>query len=170
MNQRRRRLSCLNSIADGGCQRSCPLGCVEPSLISGRAGVAARHARTGLRQGVDEGRRGDHQLACLSTWMDGATVLAAAKVQYSPSSPCSLRCAWLRVAARFPSPALRAAAGREPGRGGKAGVPVDLESRSSISPTAARAARSGLSVTGPIGCQFRVSPVQRDGLAARAAA
>ncbi|MFN7633543.1 MAG: hypothetical protein ACK5PI_02320 [Acetobacteraceae bacterium] len=38
-------------------------------------------------------------VAAASTWMDDATVLAAAKVQCSPSSPCSLRCAWLRVRA-----------------------------------------------------------------------
>lgn len=30
--------------AFGGCQRSCPLECVEPSLISGRASAVARHA------------------------------------------------------------------------------------------------------------------------------
>jgi hypothetical protein len=37
-------------------------------------------------------------------------------------------CAWLRVAPRLPSPLLRARARAEPGRGGKAGLPVELES------------------------------------------
>jgi hypothetical protein len=36
-------------------------------------------------------------------------------------------CAWLRVAPLLPSPALRAAATAAPGRGGKAGSPIEQE-------------------------------------------
>jgi hypothetical protein len=49
-------------------------------------------------------------------------VLTSGKVQCSPSSPCAragARCAWLRVAPPFPSPALRAAALPAPGRDGE---------------------------------------------------
>ena len=38
-------------------------------------------------------------------------------------------CAWLRVAPLLPSPSLRAVAQVLPGRGGKAGLPIELESR-----------------------------------------
>ena len=61
-----------------------------------------------------------------------ATVLTADKVRCSPSSPCSragAHCAWLRVAPLLPSPSLRAVAQVLPGRGGKAGLPIELESR-----------------------------------------
>ena len=37
-------------------------------------------------------------------------------------------CAWLRVAPLLPSPLLRAVAQVLPGRGGKAGLPIELES------------------------------------------
>ena len=60
-----------------------------------------------------------------------ATVLTSGKVRCSPSSPCSrgrARCAWLRVAPLLPSPSLRAAALAAPGRDGKAGSPIELES------------------------------------------
>ena len=96
-----------------------------------------------------------------------ATVLAAAKVRCSPASPCSLRCAWLRVAALLSSPPLRAVAARPPGRGGKAGSPVELESMVWLA-AATTLSRSGLRVTAPIGVQLRVGPLQRRGLASRA--
>jgi len=93
------------------------------------------------------------EVAAASTWMGGATVLAATKVQCSPSSPASLRCAWLRVAARFPSPPLRAAARREPGRGGKASAP--------IAPEAARFARlETKAVQRPHSCLRSVSAIR----------
>jgi hypothetical protein len=92
---------------------------------------------------------------------------AAAKVRCSPASPCSLRCAWLRVAARLPSPSLRAMAARAPGRDGKAGPPVEPESRASVA-VATTLSRSGLRVTAPIGVQSRVRPLHRRGLASRA--
>ena len=60
---------------------------------------------------------------------ESALVLAPGKVRCSPASPCSLRCAWLRVAPRLPSPLLRARARAGPGRDGKAGLPVEPESR-----------------------------------------
>src|SRR5919199_5341116 len=60
---------------------------------------------------------------------EDALVLAPGKVRCSPASPCSLRCAWLRVAPRLPSPVLRARAKAQPGRDGKAGLPVEPESR-----------------------------------------
>ena len=41
----------------------------------------------------------------------------------------AIRCAWLRVALLLPSPALRSAASALPGRDGKAGSPIELESR-----------------------------------------
>jgi hypothetical protein len=41
----------------------------------------------------------------------------------------SARCAWLQVAPLLPSPALRAAARVPLGRGGKAGSPIEPESR-----------------------------------------
>jgi hypothetical protein len=59
-------------------------------------------------------------------------VLTSGKVWCSPSSPCSrerARCAWLRVAPLLPSPPLRAAALAAPGRDGKAGSPIEQESR-----------------------------------------
>ena len=78
------------------------------------------------------------------------------------------RCAWLRVALLLPSPALRAAAWASPGRDGKAGSPIEPESR--ICEVAARMMmpRSGLRVTAPTGFQLRVSPLQRRGLRCRA--
>jgi len=39
---RERVRAALTGLGLGGCQRSCPLGCGEPSLISGRASAAAR--------------------------------------------------------------------------------------------------------------------------------
>ena len=79
------------------------------------------------------------------------------------------RCAWLRVAVLLPSPALRSVACALPGRGRKAGSPIEPESW--ICEVAARTmlSRSGLRVTTPTGVQFRVSPLQRRGLLARAA-
>ena len=80
----------------------------------------------------------------------------------------SARCAWLRVALLLPSPALRAAASAPPGRDGKAGSPIELESW--ICEVAARTmlSRSGLRVTAPTGFQLRVDPLQRCGLRCRA--
>ena len=79
------------------------------------------------------------------------------------------RCAWLRVALRLPSPALRAVALALPGRDGKAGSLIEPESM--ISEVAARmtTSRSGLRVTAPTGVQLRVRPLQRCGLRERAA-
>ena len=76
----------------------------------------------------------------------------------------------LRVAARFPSLALRAAARLELGRGGKAGALIEPESGVAGCAASTTLSRSGLGVTPPIGLQSRVGPLQRDGLAARAAA
>src|SRR5271166_326828 len=78
------------------------------------------------------------------------------------------RCAWLRVALLLPSPALRSAAWALPGRDGKAGSPIEPESR--ICEVAARMmmSRSGLRVTTPTGFQLRVDPLQRCGLRCRA--
>jgi hypothetical protein len=56
-------------------------------------------------------------------------------------------CAWLRVAPLLPSPALRAAATAMPGRGGKAGSPIEQESGScSLALTTARARRATMIV------------------------
>ena len=79
------------------------------------------------------------------------------------------RCAWLRVALLLPSPSLRAAAWALSGRDEKAGSPIEPES--TICEVAARTmlSRSGLRVTTPTGVQFRVCPLQRRGLLARAA-
>ena len=98
-------------------------------------------------------------------------MLTAGKVRCSPASPCSCAkalCAWLRVALLLPSPALRAAALALPGRDGKAGSPIEPESR--ICEVAARTtvSRSGLRVTTPTGVQLRVCPLQRCGLRDRA--
>src|SRR5918993_4102754 len=98
---------------------------------------------------------------------EAATVLAAVKVRCSPASPCSLGCAWLRVAARFPSPPLRAVAVGAPGRDERAGSPVEPESRVWLA-AAAALSRSGLRVTAPIGVQLRVDPLQRRGWRSRA--
>ena len=78
------------------------------------------------------------------------------------------RCAWLRVALLLPSPALRSAAWALPGRDGKAGSPIEPESR--ICEVVARMtmSRSGLRVTAPTGFQLRVRPLQRCGLRERA--
>ena len=94
-------------------------------------------------------------------------MLTAGKVRCSPSSPCSRAealCAWLRVAALLPSPALRAVAMAAPGRDEKAGSSIELESW--IWDTIwIVAVRSGLSITAPADAQFRVCRVQRLGLA-----
>src|SRR3984957_17034313 len=78
------------------------------------------------------------------------------------------RGARLRGAPLLPSPALRAAALALPGRDGKAGSPIEPESR--ICEVAARTtvSRSGLRVTTPTGVQLRVDPLQRCGLRCRA--
>ena len=69
--------------------------------------------------GVDVRRCG------LPTGDECATALTAEKVRCSPSSPCSRRCAWRRVALLLPSPSLRSVAWALPGRHGKAGSPID---------------------------------------------
>lgn len=79
------------------------------------------------------------------------------------------RCAWLRVAVLLSSPALRAVAWALPGRGGKAGSPIERESRICEVAVRTMLLRSGLRVTLPIGVQLRVGPLQRRGLLARAA-
>ena len=65
------------------------------------------------------------------TGAECATVLASGKVRCSPVSPCSrerARCAWLRVAPLLSSSPLRAVAPTAPGRGGKAGSPIEQKS------------------------------------------
>ena len=61
------------------------------------------------------------------------------------------RCAWLRVALLLPSPALRSAAWALPGRDGKAGSPIEPESR--IGEVAARtfSAVSTVAHSSPVG-------------------
>ena len=66
------------------------------------------------------------------------------------------RCAWLRVALLLPSPALRAAAWALPGRGGKAGSPIEPESWICEVAALTTVSRSGLRVTTPTGVQLRV--------------
>jgi hypothetical protein len=90
-------------------------------------------------------------------------VLTSEKVRCSPSSPCSrakARCAWFRVAARLPSPPLRAVARALPGRDGKAVAPVALESWLGEAAAWIAVFRSGLSVTASIGGQSRVAPLE----------
>src|ERR1700680_4215225 len=140
---------------DGECQGSCRLNYVMIPPIDEAAVVAAQMSE------VADPRLGDER----------ATVLTAEKVRCSPSSPCSRAnalCAWLRVAPRLPSPALRAVARALPGRDGKAGSPIEPESW--ICDVAARttASRSGLRVTTPTGVQLRVCALQRRGLRSRA--
>src|SRR3954465_14600297 len=60
-------------------------------------------------------------------WCECATGFTAVKVWCSPSSPCSLRCAWLRVVPLLPSPTLHAVASVSPGRGMKARLAGDVD-------------------------------------------
>src|SRR3954462_375261 len=62
-------------------------------------------------------------------WCECATGFTAVKVWCSPSSPCSLRCAWLRVVPLLPSPTLHAVASVSPGRDGEADPPIEPRSR-----------------------------------------
>src|SRR3982751_6351258 len=75
--------------------------------------------------------------------------------------------ALLRVAARRPSPPLRAVTVGAPGRDERAGSPVEPESRVWLA-AAGTLSRSGLRVTAPIGGQLRVDPLQRRGWRSRA--
>ena len=98
-------------------------------------------------------------------------MLTAEKVRCSPSSPCSCAralCAWLRVALLLPSPSLRAVAWALPGRDGKAGSPIELESWICDVVAWINMPRDGLRVTAVAGAQFRVEPLQRRGLRSRA--
>jgi|ERR1700722_2667115 hypothetical protein len=75
---------------------------------------------------------------------------------------------WSALRGPIPSPALRAVAWALPGRDGKAGSPIEPESRMCDVAARTTGSRSGLRVTAMIGVQLRVGPLQRRGLRSRA--
>src|SRR5215218_4198947 len=139
----------LRGRSDG--VRAVPTDRLPRPFLHGRRALA--HPAQAERPGEDEPARRDRYVSTqLSRWLRNGVSYPVRGGRGRP---------------RAGEAATVLAAARTPGRDGKAGPPVEPESRASVA-MATTLSRSGLRVTAPIGVQSRVRPLQRRGWRSRA--